>query len=508
MNPLRPPYWSWRHDRVKLFITVVLAAVALVLALRPQPAAIVAPVIVAPMPGAILDPAAPGEIRGTAAAGAVIAVYDGDTLLGTTTAAVDGSWRFVLPPLSAGLHDFSARILDERGRVLARADLSGIRVEAAAIAITTPAPATVPPEATPIPPTTTPVVAAATPTVTPTALITAPPTATPGTTPAPTATPTSIPAIVEATPTPIPAVGVPIVVSGFTRPGAVVAVAEGETVLARVTADERGAWRVELTDLVPGRHELTVTVTDAEGKPVEAPQTLTVVVAPAAALAVTPTVEATPTVMPTVEATPAVMPTVAATPTITPTWATLPAILANSCPTLTGTAPPRSHITVYDGEKALGRAVADAHGNWYFVPRRRLRAGEHTLRVEILAPGVAAATVFTTTVTVAADARPLPPPTIRPPRRQRLGVGSLLRGTAPPRADVRLMADGDIVAAFRVGRRGGWAMPLPATLPAGTYTFRLEVLGPQGEVLAVSAARVIEVINLGPPTRLPVTGGD
>lgn len=508
MTPFRPPYWSWRHDRIKLFITVGLAAVAFILALRPQPVAIPAPVIVAPTPGAVLDPLAPNEMTGTAAPGTVIAVYDGEILLGTTTTALDGSWHFVLPPLSEGLHDFSARILDERGRVLARADLPGIRVEAATVAITTPVPATVPPEATPIPPTATPVVAAATPTTPPTALIPASPTAAPEATPTPTATPTSIPATAAATPAPTPAVGVPIVVSGITRPGAVVTVAEGETILGRVTADEGGAWRVELTDLTPGRHELTVTVTDAEGKAVEAPQTLTVVVAAAVTLTVTPTVAAASAVTPTVEATPTLTPTVEVTSAMTPTWAALPAILANSRPTLTGTAPPRSHITVYDGDKALGQSLADAHGNWYFVPRRRLRAGEHTLRVEILAPGVAAATVFTATVTVAADARPLPPPTIRLPRRQRLGVGDLLRGTAPPRAEVRLMAAADIVAAFRVGPRGGWAVRLPATLPAGTYTFRLEVLGPQGEVLAVSAARVIEVSNPGPPTTLPRTGGD
>lgn len=506
MSPLRPPYWSWRHDRVKLVVTVVLAAAALFLAWRGRPATTVAPVIVAPTPGAVLDPLAPNEMRGTAAPGAVIAVYDGEFLLGTTTAALDGSWRFVLPPLSEGLHTLSARILDERGRVLARTDLPDIRVEAATVAIATPVPATVPPETTPTPPTATQV--AATPTATPTVPITPSPPEAPVARPEPTATPTSTAATVAAAPTPAPAVGVPIVVSGVTRPQAVVTVTEGDTVLGRVTADGQGAWRIELTDLAPGRHELTVTVSDAAGRPVEEPRTLTIVVAPAVPLAVAPTVEATPTAPPTVEATPMALPTITATGTVTPTWAALPTVLVNSRPTLTGTASPRSRITVFDGEKALGQSVADAHGNWYFVPRRPLGAGEHALRIEILAPGAAQATVFTATVTVAADARPLPPPTIRAPRRQRLGVGSLLRGTAPPLADVRLMADAELVAILRAGPRGGWAVRLPATWPAGTYTFRLEVLGPQGEVIAVSAARVIEVINPGPPTTLPRTGGD
>lgn len=532
MSLIRPPYWSWRHDRLKLVIAVGLAAVALFLALRPP--AVVAPTITAPAAGAVLDAAAPGEMMGTAAPGAVIAVFDGETLLGTTTAAADGTWRFALPPLPEGLHDLSARILDARGRVVARADLTGIRVEAVPVVIATPVPPPVIPEATLIPPTAPPVEAEATP---------VPPTEAPVVTPAevtpispaetpvvtlpvpPTEAPVVTPPVApEVTPT--LAVGAPIVVSGFTRPGAVVTVSEGETVLAQVTADEQGGWRVELTDLSPGRHELTVTVTNAEGKPVEAPQTLAVVIVPPVTPAETPAVEVTPVETPTMEVTPAETPAAEATPAETPTaeatpaetpaaevtppaptLAPVPATLANSRPTLTGTAPPRSHVTVFDGNRSLGQAIADAHGNWHFVPRRRLAPGEHTLRVEILPPGAAEAAVFTVTVTVAPDARPLPPPTIQTPRRHRLGVGSLLRGTAPPQADLRLLADETAIATFKAGPRGGWAVRLPATLTAGSHTFRLEVLGPDGVVLAVSAAVVIEVINPGPPTTLPVTGG-
>lgn len=522
MSLIRPPYWSWRHDRLKLIITVGLAVVALFLALRPP--AVVAPTITAPAAGAVLDAAAPGEMTGTAAPGAVIAVFDGETLLGTTTAAADGTWRFALPPLPEGLHDLSARILDARGRVLARADLTGIRVEAVPVVIATPVPPPVAPEATLIPPTAPPVEAEATPVppteapvVTPAEVTPIPPaetavvTLTVPPTEAPVVTPTTAPEV-----TPTLAVGAPIVVSGFTRPGAVVTVSEGETVLAQVTADEQGGWRVELSGLAPGRHALTVTVTDAEGKPVEAAQTLAVVIAPAVPPVETPTAEATPVETPAAEATPAETPAAEATPIETPTvevtppaptLAPLPATLANSRPTLTGTALPRSHVTVFDGNRSLGQAIADAHGNWHFVPRRRLAPGEHTLRVEILPPGAAEAAVFTVTVTVAPDARPLPPPTIQAPRRHRLGVGGLLRGTAPPQADLRLLADETAIATFKAGPRGGWVVRLPATLTAGSHTFRLEVLGPDGVVLAVSAAVVIEVINLGPPTTLPVTGG-
>jgi pyruvate/2-oxoglutarate dehydrogenase complex dihydrolipoamide acyltransferase (E2) component len=127
MGFLRPPYWSWRHDRLKLVITVVLAALALFLALRP-PAAIVAPTITAPMAGTVLDPTAPGEMEGTAAPGAVVAVFDGETIqqhrrvhLGF---AVDTP-RGLLVPVIRDAQALTLKQISARARALAAAAQDG-----------------------------------------------------------------------------------------------------------------------------------------------------------------------------------------------------------------------------------------------------------------------------------------------------------------------------------------------------------------------------------------------
>ena len=54
-------------------------------------------------------------LSGTAEANGVVSVYDGDTLLGTTTADASGSWSFTTPVLSNGLHSLAVTVTDAVG---------------------------------------------------------------------------------------------------------------------------------------------------------------------------------------------------------------------------------------------------------------------------------------------------------------------------------------------------------------------------------------------------------
>ena len=69
------------------------------------------PKVVVPAQGQV----APGDVlSGTAPAGSRVRIYDGDTLIGTTTAGANGKWRFKLPKnLAAGQHVFRAAVLDQ-----------------------------------------------------------------------------------------------------------------------------------------------------------------------------------------------------------------------------------------------------------------------------------------------------------------------------------------------------------------------------------------------------------
>jgi hypothetical protein len=63
-------------------------------------------------------------VAGTAGANSTINVFDGTTLLGTTTANSSGAWSFATRPLSDGVHSFTATSADATGTSPASAALS------------------------------------------------------------------------------------------------------------------------------------------------------------------------------------------------------------------------------------------------------------------------------------------------------------------------------------------------------------------------------------------------
>ncbi len=83
-----------------------------------------------PAGGLALTAGTPGAVlTGTAAPGAKVQIFDGDTLLGETTAGPDGTWRFSLPALAAGPHSLVPRVTDADGTTVEGEPVS---VEAAA----------------------------------------------------------------------------------------------------------------------------------------------------------------------------------------------------------------------------------------------------------------------------------------------------------------------------------------------------------------------------------------
>ncbi|MBZ6410515.1 MAG: Ig-like domain-containing protein, partial [Kalamiella piersonii] len=83
------------------------------------------------LPGATTDDSTP-TLSGQAPASSLVSVYDGDTLLGTVTAAQDGSWRFTTPALSDGQHNLTATVTDAAGNVSTPTDAFALTVDAGA----------------------------------------------------------------------------------------------------------------------------------------------------------------------------------------------------------------------------------------------------------------------------------------------------------------------------------------------------------------------------------------
>lgn len=86
------------------------------LTIKPPAVSIIVPTITSPARGASLKVSELLALEGTAAPGAKLRLFDGDTLLGETTAGPDGKWRFeLLAPLAAGEHSLRVAVYDTAG---------------------------------------------------------------------------------------------------------------------------------------------------------------------------------------------------------------------------------------------------------------------------------------------------------------------------------------------------------------------------------------------------------
>jgi Ca2+-binding RTX toxin-like protein len=73
-------------------------------------------------------------LTGTAAAGAAVKIYDGATLLGTTTASGGGAWSFDTSTLPIGAHSFTATATDAAGNTSAASSALSVAIQAVQLA--------------------------------------------------------------------------------------------------------------------------------------------------------------------------------------------------------------------------------------------------------------------------------------------------------------------------------------------------------------------------------------
>ncbi len=173
---------------------------------------------------------------GTAVAGDLVALYDGATLLGTTTADGSGNWSYTASALANGSHSITARTMDTAGNTSAASSTLTITVD-------TTAPST---------PSTPDLLAASDSGSSSTDNITS-----------------------DTTPT----------LTGTAEANAEISVYDGATLLGTTTANGSGDWSYTPSALAEGAHTITVRATDTAGNVSSASTGLTVTVdttAPAA----------------------------------------------------------------------------------------------------------------------------------------------------------------------------------------------------------------------------------
>lgn len=185
---------------------------------------------------------------------------------------------------------------------------------------------------------------------------------------------------------------------------------------------------------------------------------------------------------------------------------------------IAGRAAPNAPVTIFDGDKEIGKVTADGRGEWVFVTVEPLAPGPHDLRLRAPGPD---GSVLTSDQSVAMVVPPrgaigsgggplaalLPTEPGRAPNviqvpgtpipGQRVAIDALdygekgevvVAGRADPGSAVQLYVDNKPVASAKAGPDGRWEMRV-AELPPGTYTLRTDLIGPDGRVVARAETR-------------------
>jgi pectate lyase len=219
---------------------------------------------------------------GTAEAGSIVKIYDGATLVGTTTVGSDGTWSFTpTVALSEGAHAITAKATDLAGNTGAASSVVSLTID-----------------------------------------VTAP----------------VAPAISAVTAT---------MVSGTAEAGSVVKIFDGSTLLGTTTTASDGTWSLSVT-LVDGTHSLTATATDASGN------------VGTGSTVIAPTID-----------------------TVAPAAPVISNASGNTTvktPTLAGTAEAGSTVKIYDGATMLGTTTATG-GAWSLTLTTPLAVGTHAITV-------------------------------------------------------------------------------------------------------------------------------
>ncbi|WP_257446686.1 Ig-like domain-containing protein [Archangium lipolyticum] len=237
-------------------------------------------------------------------------------------------------------------------------------------------------------------------------------------------------------------------------------------------ASASGSWSLAISlTLGDGEHSLTTTATDAAGNTSQASvaRAFTVdTVAPTAPLVKAPTSGA---------------------------------LLNTSRPTLSGTAEPRSLVSVFIDGSSAGSATADALGAWSLTSTQGLGNGTHTL-VAIARDAAGNDSPASESISFTVDATPPAAPTVTAP-----ASGAFLKdplptftGSAEASSTVSVFIDGRLSGTVTASTSGSWSFTPSSPLADRTYSLTVQATDGAGNTSQTSPARTFTVDTVPPPT--------
>ncbi|CAA7612832.1 Protein containing LysM domain [Magnetospirillum sp. UT-4] len=197
---------------------------------------------------------------------------------------------------------------------------------------------------------------------------------------------------------------------------------------------------------------------------------------------------------------------------------------------IAGHAMPKAEMVIRDGERLLGRTVADGRGEWVFVPELPMAPGPHHLGLVAINPTGATVAAANPVILVVPEAGSEPAYAVKPLAEggarllsgASVGEGGLsidildretkgrifIGGRAPAGGAVQVYGDNRFLGRAVADEEGTWRVRPKAVAPA-TRALRADLVDERGRVKArVEAPYEAEVETAAGTAPMAVTGGN
>jgi hypothetical protein len=264
------------------------------------------------------------------------------------------------------------------------------------------------------------------------------------------------------------------VLSGNAEANSKVAVFDGATKLATVTANSSGAWSFTTAELSVGSHSFKATATDAAGNTGNASSTAAITITAAPAAPGTPTIASFST----------------------DSGVAGDHITNDNTLTLTGKAAASSTVKVFDGSTQVGTATANSSGAWSLTTRG-LADGNHSLSAT--ATSLGAASVKSAPLSVTVDTHAPSAPTMKAYTQAGSVVANtttlddlVLKGTAEANSTVKVFDGSTAIGTAKANDSGAWSFDT-GHLDVGKHSFKATASDVANNISSASAATSISV---------------
>ncbi len=211
---------------------------------------------------------------------------------------------------------------------------------------------------------------------------------------------------------------------------------------------------------------------------------------------------------------------------------------------IAGRAQPGSTVAILDGGKMIGEAIADARGEWVFVPDKSLPPGNRQLSLEMHPKGEGQQAVPSESIVVLAVPKGAPQPLALKVPRTGAGASTVMQkptveskslvsgvsykfiinvvdyddfgtlsisGGSAPKAPVQLYLDNAFIGRTQANNSGSWSLAPSKQAATGLHTLRADHVGKAGKVLArveFPFSRAKPLKNMTPGTFVVVQPGN